>query len=60
MDAKEEGKRNAEELQRCVDEVKDDAEEQGLAIVVTWIDEYGGRQSVTLNPDDSIKVGFKK
>ena len=56
----EKSKRNAEELQQCIDQVRKEAEEQGLSIVVIWVDEYGGKQSVTLNKGDKITIGVRR
>jgi len=45
------------DLQGQLDVVRKAAEENGLAIVVTWYDEYGGPQSVTLRPTDKMQIG---
>ena len=47
----------AAELQERLDEIRKEADAEGLAIVVAWTDEYAGVQSVTLVPTDKITIG---
>lgn len=54
--ARKEGKPKAVEFQERIDAVREEADAEGLAIVVSWADEYGGMQSVTLRPTDKVSM----
>lgn len=60
MVEKETEKTKAVELQERIDAIREEAEAEGLAIVVAWGDEYAGIQSVTLVPTDKITIGVKQ
>jgi len=60
MAGKEKDKPKAVELQERVDAVREEAAAEGLAVVVTWMDEYGGHQSVTLGQTDRVSIGVKE
>ena len=56
----EEARRGAEELQRCLEEVRREAEEQGLMLVASWTDKKGAMQSVQLCGDDKVYVTVRQ
>lgn len=48
-----------QDLQGRLDELRNEAEEEGLVVVVSWQDEHGGMQSVQLNQDDQAYVSVR-
>lgn len=49
-----------EELRQRLDELRDEAADEGLAIVASWQDKKGNMQSVQLTLDDILYVTVKQ
>ena len=46
------------DLQRRLDEIRQEAESKGLTIVIAWDHPKGGFETVSLKTTDSIKIGI--
>ena len=55
---KKDEKTKATELQERLDAIREEAEAEGLAIVVAWYGEFGCPESVTLQSTDKVSIGI--